>query len=258
MRETPDAAAEMAYIAEKQKIGVVGMSSGSGATFVATTLAKMLSHKDGRKVTFLEICDCAGKAGALTYDAIGFDKRFKTREFVRFYSEVKNGNNIRGRSNPDEQINWGLVTPEDAKDEIELTPIEMVRLINNVSGDLIVCDVSAQGNALDYLIDMDYVIFVIDPMPSGMIAGYPFMREVRRLEFRGKKVIWVVNKHNPGINKRDLQNFLKLKEHYKIPLMPAEHFYNAQYNCRIPYEVAGIRDGVKEAMEKIIKRELEL
>ncbi|MCL1808969.1 MAG: hypothetical protein FWG42_04265 [Clostridiales bacterium] len=258
MRETPDAAAEMAYIAEKQKIGVVGMSSGAGATFVATTLAKMLSHKDNRKVTFLEICGSTGKAGALTYDAIGFDKRFKTREFVRFYSEVKKGNNIRGRSNPDEQINWGLITPEDVKDEIELSPLEMMRLVNNISGDLIVCDMAAGGNAEDYLIDMDYVIFVIDPMPSGMIAGYPFLREVRRLEFRGKKVIWVLNKSNTGINKRDLQNFLKLKEHYKLPLMPAEHFYSAQYNCRIPYEMIDIRNEVKETMEKIIKKELEL
>lgn len=251
MRETQDG--KPAYIIEKQKIGVTGMSRGAGVTFVATSLAKALSSLEERRVTVLETRDCLSMTKALIYDSIGIDKRFKTREFVRFYDEVRQGAGVRGKSNPDEKINWGLVTPEDVRDGIELTPIEMIRLINNISGDFIICDISDCKNAADYLIDMDTVIFVIDPSPSCMIAGYPFMREVKRMEFKGKKIIWLINKYNSGINKRDLLNFLKIKEYYKIPFIAADNFYSAEYNCKIPCETPGARDGVGEVMERIVK-----
>jgi Flp pilus assembly CpaE family ATPase len=256
MRETIEE--NYTCVIEKQKIGVVGMSRGAGATLVATSLAKLLSYRDDRKVTLLEVCDNVCNKRSLLYDAIGFDKRFKTREFARLYSEIKQGGNVRGKTNPDDRINWGLITPEDIEDGIQLTPIEAVRLINNISGDLIICDISECANIEDYLIDMDVVVFVIDPMPSAMIRGYPFLKEVKRFEHRGKKVIWVVNKYNAGIHKRDMQNFLKLKECYKIPFIDAEHFYGAEYNCKIPYEMTGIRDGVREPIEKIIAKELVL
>ena len=243
---------------EKQKIGVVGMSRGAGATMIATSIAKALSCLEGRKVTFLEICDSPCEKRALLYDAIGCDKRFKTREFVRFYSEIRHGGNIRGKSNPDDRINWGLMTPEDVKDGTEATPLEIIRLINNISGDLIVCDISGCKNPEDYLADMDFVLFVIDPMPSAMLTGYRFMQEVKRLEYKGKRVIWLVNKHNSGINKREMQVFLKLKGHYKIPFIAADSFYGAEYNCRIPFDMADVRKEIKDPIEKIIRKELAL
>jgi len=190
---------------------------------------------------------------SFVYDAIGVDKRFKTREFVRFYNEVKHGKSIKVQANFDEKVNWALITPEDIKEKIELVPIEIVRLINNVMGDVIVCDISECSSKEDYLLDMDAVVFVIDPMPNAMISGYPFMREVKRLEHNGKKVIWVVNKFNAGINKRDMQNFLKLKEYYKIPAIESSDFYNAQYNCKLPYEMLDIREHTKSTIEQIVK-----
>jgi len=244
------------YVVEKQKIGVVGMSRNAGTSFVATSLAKVLSYRDERKVTLLEVSDLALNKRSFLYDSIGFDKRFKARDFVRFYNEIKSGGNIRGRTNHDDKINWGLITPEDIKDGIEMTPIEMIRLINNISGDVIICDLSECKNTEDYLLDMDFVVFVIDPIPSAMITGYPLMREVKRMAHKGKKVVWLVNKFNGGINKRDMQSFLKLKETHKIPLINAEHFYGAEYNCKIPYEMPEIRDKTRETIEMIIRKEL--
>jgi len=242
---------KLVRVIEKQKIGVVGMSECAGVTLTATSIAKALSRLEDRNVTFLEVGGLRGKR-SLIYDAAGMDKRFKTREFTRFYRDIKNGENIRGKSNPDEGVNWCLITPEDVKDEIELTPIENVRLINNISGDIIVCDISNCDNSADYLLDMDTAVFVIDPMPSRMISGYPFMREVKRIEYKGKKVIWVINKYNPGINKRELRDFLKLKEYYKIPFIAAENFYSAEYNCKIPYENKDIRVGLEEFISGIV------
>lgn len=259
---------------EKQKIGVVGMNGGVGTSFVATSLAKMLSS-DGirnnrivekvknagsgantRNVTYLEVCDRIHNKKSFIYDSIGFDKRFKTREFTRFYSDITKGKNIKGKVNSDEKINWALITPEDIKDEISLKPIEMIRLVNNIFGDVIVCDITECKNAEDYLLDMDVIIFVIDPIPSGMIAGYPFLREVKRMEYNGKKVVWLVNKYNLGINKRDMQNFLKLKEYYKIPAMDISSFYSAEYNCKLPYETPDIKEKTIETFEKILSKEL--
>ena len=256
MREPQDE--KYSCVVEKLKIGVIGMSRGSGVTFTATSLAKVLSSTENRKVTLLEICDCFFNKKALLYDSIGIDKRFKTREFTRFYSEIRHGESIRGKNNSDERINWGLISPEDIKEKAALSPIEIVRLINNIQGDLIVCDISECENSEDYLLDMDYVVVVIDPMPSRMIAGYPFIREVKRLEYKGKKVVWLINKFNPGINKRELLNFLKIKEHYKLPFIAAEHFYSAEFNCKTPYEIKGVHDEVKDVMEKIVKNELGL
>ena len=245
-------------VIEKQKIGVMGMSRCAGATLVATSLARMLSSVESRKVTFLEICDLFEGKDALLYDAIGIEKRFRTREFTGFYSDVKHGESIRGKSNSDEGINWGLITPEDVKEAQNPSPIEIVRLINNIHGDLIICDISSCKNSVDYLLDMDVVIFVIDPLPSHMIAGYPLLREVKRLEYKGKKTVWLINKFNSGVNKRDYLNFLKLKKFYKIPSIPAENFYSAEFNCKIPYEVRDIQDGVKAVLEKIIKNEMDI
>ena len=252
IRETTEP--EPLYIVQKQKIGVVGMSRGAGATLIATALAKVFSCNDDRKVTFLEVCCNAFNKSPLVYDSIGIDRRFRAREFVRFYQEIKQGGSIRGKSNPDDRINWGLITPDDVKEEIRLTPIEAVRLINNIPGDLVICDVSECDNAEDYLIDMDCIVFVVDPMPSRMIAGYQFMREVKRLEHKGQKVIWLVNKYNPGINKRDMQDFLKLKEYYKVPFISENSFYSAEYNCKIPYDLADVRQAMKETLEIIIKK----
>ena len=245
-------------VAEKQKIGVVGMCRGAGSTFVAVSLAKILSGIEDRKVTLLEVCDNISAAKPLIYDSIGVEKRFKTREFTRYYREIKEGGSIRKNSNPDDRINWGLITPDDKKDGIELTPLDIVRLINNIQGDIIICDIAECKNTGDYLLDMDFVIFVIDPMPALMIAGYPFMREVKRLEYRGKKVIWLINKYNQGINKRDMSSFLKLKERYKIPFIPVDFFYSAEYNCKIPYDVKDIREASRDIFESIIKKELSL
>ena len=247
---------KFSYMAEKRKVGVAGMSRGAGVSFVATSLAKLLSTAEAGKVTFLEVCDNIPGKKSFVYDSAGFDKRFKTREFVRFYNEIKNGSNIRGKSNGDDKINWALITPEDIKDGVETTPMEMIRLINNVSGDTIICDIAECKNAGDYLLDMDVVIFVIDPIPSAMIAGYPFMKEVKRLEYNGKKTVWLINKYNNGINKRDMQSFLKRKENHKIPAMDIDDFYSAEYNCKIPYETAEIRSKTREIFEKIITKEL--
>ena len=249
---------EPLYIVEKQKIGVVGMSGGAGATFISTSLAKALSCRKDRKATLLEVSNCAFKKRPLLYDSLGFDKRFRTRGFTRYYYEIRQDRGVRGKSNPEDRINWGLITPDDVRDEIELTPIETVRLINNIPGDLIICDISDCGNAENYLPDMDHVVFVIDPMPSHMIAGYPLMREIKRLEHKGKNVVWIVNKYNSGINKRELHDFLKLKEYYKIPFISESNFYGAEYNCKIPYDMVDIRNGMKEALEKIIRKMPEL
>ena len=245
-------------IKEKQKIGVVGMNRGVGTSFVATSLARFLSETNAMRVTFLEVCDRLSEKKSFVYDSIGIDKRFKTREFVCFYHEVKTGCNVKGKTNYDEMINWALITPEDINGEIELTPIEMVRLLNNVSGDVIICDISECKNAVDYLLDMDGIVFVIDPSPTSMISGYPLLKEIKRMEHNGKKVAWVVNKFNAGINKRDMQNFLKIKEFYKIPAMNCEDFYSAEYNCKLPYEMQSIRNQSSEIFEKILLKNFEM
>jgi len=258
---------ESTCILEKVKIGVVGMAPGVGTTFVATSLALRLSEKQECSIGFLEL---TGKnhAEPLIYDSLGIDKRFAGREFADFYTRIKNKENVKGLFNIDERINWALLTPEEAKtDAMDLTTIEKVRLINNISAHILICDIdcriatrSTKYNSTsagreemeDLLAELDIVIFVIDPMPSKMICGYELLAMIKGFEHRGAKIIWVVNKYNEGINKRELSSVLKLKYNIKLPLISNEAFYTAEYNCMIPYSTKVVREKAEDGIEKIV------
>jgi len=238
-------------VAEKQKIGVTGMSRGAGTSFAAITLAKALSLDKTKRVTYLEICGANFSNKPLIYDVLGMDKRFEGREFIRFYEEIKQGREIRRRRNLDERINWALMAPEDLKKAVKLAPLEIVRLVSNISGDIIVCDIGDCDQKEEFLKDMDAILFVIDPMPSMLLAGFSSLQDAKRLEYRGKNVVWVLNKMNAGVNKRELQDFIKVKNTIQFPYIEPEKRYAAEYNCKIPYELREIKAQLLEPMKKI-------
>ena len=82
-------------VKERIKIGVVGCSSGAGASFVATSLAYYIAQYTERKAAYVQIED--GKHDV--YDALGMDKRFIGREFVDFYALLAEGKKIKSEEN---------------------------------------------------------------------------------------------------------------------------------------------------------------
>ena len=258
---------------EKLKIGVIGVGHGSGCTFVGTSLAVLLSSDKKRCVGYAQIGGCTNSG---IYDALGMDKRFAGREFIDFYSLLDKGLNIRGKVNIDEKINWAIVPPkikindDDTKRVREnVKTIKYLKLINNLYCDTIICDFMEmhddEMNIARFCIgddrlsieriyeDMDVIICVIDPMPSKLLSYNNIISKVKALQLGGYRVIWIINKMNYGINKRELKEYLRIREHYEIPLMEGALFYRAEYNCRIPFNSQEIREKTKVEFDEIIK-----
>ncbi len=243
-------------VAEKIKVGVAGMCQGAGASVIGTTLAKIASKNIKGRVKFLEIAE-PGRHKPMLFDSLGMDKRFAGRDFFEFYSAVSEGRPIRGKANIDEGISWALITHNDLKKFINLTKEEKIHLINNTSCDMLVCDIncntsdSSVADQWESLVDeMDVLIFVIDPMPSRLLAGYSLFSRARALEEKGKKIIWIINKYNDGINKKECLAYLRIKTYGVIPLIQQEKFYTSEYNCRLPYHLKELNLPLAELAKK--------
>lgn len=243
-------------IRERIKIGVAGMCQGVGTTVTGTTLAKIASKNIKGRVMFLEITEPKWHM-PMVFDSLGMDKRFAGRDFFDFYSAVSDGTPIRGKSNIDESISWALVTHQNLRNSISLTKQQKIHLINNSSYDILVCDIDC-GTSDSFGIDqwealadeMDVLVFVIDPMPSRLLAGFSLLNRARALEEKGKKVLWVVNKYNDGINKKECLEYLRIRHYVKIPLIPQEKFYTSEYNCRLPYHLKELSTPLAEMAKK--------
>jgi len=189
---------------------------------------------------------------SLIYDSIGIEKRFSNREFASFYTLVKKRKYIRGIKNMDAGVNWALMTSYESKTGSALTALEEARLINNIYGDVIICDMGSEIK-ISRLDEMDKIICVVDPMPSRLVGSRTVYQKLKEEEHKGKEIIWIINKANGGINKKCFREYMKIKKPITIPLIRPEHFYTAEYNCRIPFEQREIKSKVRPQFEEIVK-----
>ncbi len=245
---------------ERTKIGVVPLCQGAGATLVATSMGKLLSGNKKLKVSFVEIAKEKEMGSKYTYDSLGIDKRFTGRNYIDLFQLQLMGEATRGITNIDDGINWILHKPKNKHTVPDpdkgLNPqrtLDNLRMINNAAGDILICDFEIHIQMMELLADMDVLVVVIDPMPSSLLAGFQMLTYCKSLEEKGHRVFWVVNKDNGGINKRELHQFLKLKELYYIPLIKGEELFSAEYNCMLPVSSRQIRIALEDPMNKIIK-----
>lgn len=243
---------EYCMVNNRFKIGVVGMGVAAGTSFIATAIAKELSRDKEKHVAYVEI-NCNNEKTFL-YDSLGMDKRFAGRSYYDFYTEIAEGKNISGFMNLDEHINWALTVPQNTNETQQkpLEIIELCRLINNIAGDSVVCDISQSVGFEQILMEMAVIVFVIDPLPSKLIKSYEEFCYIKKCQLLGQKIIWVVNKYNDGINKREFYDFMKLKHFIKLPIVPQEEIYLAEYNCRIPYSSKPVNTMINEPVRQIL------
>jgi len=245
---------DVLQITEKIKIGVTSIGRGSGATFISTSLAKTLAGQKKKAVAFAELRRGSGR-GFLTYDSLGMDRRFLSGDFLSFYSFVKERRYIRGCRNMDGGINWALMTPEENAEKLALSPLEEARLINNIYGDIVICDMG-DDICRSRLDEMDIIICVVDPMPSKLIGSRRIYQKLKEEELKGRGLIWVVNKYNGGVNRKHFKDYVRIKDPVVIPLMRPEYFYSAEYNCRLPCEQKEIKEKIRRPMEEIAQKHI--
>lgn len=233
------------------RIGVIPGSRGAGATLISLGLAQLLTWQDQRgrdRITYLELRGNA--VGPSTYDWVGIEKRFAGRNFFDFFSMAKNQEPFRQKLNLDEGISWILPLPEDWSSDFA----QRARLIRRAPGSILLCDFSIFPEVGEHLADMDVLILVMDPAPSGLLASLPILREVRRMEEAGMPVIRVLNRWNEGIEKREVLRFLQDKDPLMVPVIPYEAICRCQFNCQLPLKDPTISNLMKLPMEKIIHR----
>ncbi|MBR0598931.1 hypothetical protein [Sinanaerobacter chloroacetimidivorans] len=235
---------ETATPLDKIKVGIVGISHGAGVSFLTACLAKYLANTREFHPAVVEL------GNGCIFDSAGMDKRFAGREYFYFFKALREGRSIRGKRNMEEGINWVLKSP--AEMDITLDTDQKLRLINQASGNLILCDCSQYEKGNQRLLShMDQIIAVIDPLPSRMLEGYHRLCELKSVESRCQNVIYIINKYNRGINRREMMDFLRLRRPIFLPMVAAENIYTAEYICKIPYSIQEVRNQLHEPMKEI-------
>lgn len=229
---------------DKLKIGILGISAGAGTGFLTGCLARYLANTGKHSPAVAEL------GNSSLFDSYGMDKRFAGRTYFYFYQALNENKKIRGMRNLDEGINWILKSPSERG--INLSFEKKLRLVNNAFGDVILCDFSGDA-ALDYelLQSMDRVISVIDPMPSKMLEGHQNLCKLKLLETERGDMIYVINKMNHGVNRRQMLQFLNLRKCIFLPLINPESIYTAEYNCKIPYTISEVKKALQIPLSEI-------
>lgn len=230
---------------EKLRIGIVGISANAGASFLAGCMARYLANTGKHSPAVVEL------GSGSFYDAYGMDKRFAGRAFFHFYKALEENKSIRGVRNMDEGINWIVRSPGEWS--IRLSFEQKLRLVNHAKGDVIFCDLSGEGDlSSELLLSMDQIVAVVDPLPSGMLEGYGRLCSLKALETGGREIVYVINKFNRGVNKRQMLDFLNVKKPVMIPLINPESIYTAEYNCKIPYALSEAREILRKPLSEIV------
>lgn len=239
--------------AERYRIGVTGLGQGVGTTFVATALA-FYFRDQGRQVSYAECLNPAA-CQSLLYDQVAMDKRFAHRNFEAVYQCLTEDGPIRRRQNKEAGILWRLPTPEDCKEKRALTQMQKARFIAAASEEVCIFDMEADYSWDDYLMDMDVIFVVADPLPSRLIRGRDRYRTLKKMELAGCRVIWIVNKSNGGIDKKQVKHYLKADRLFWLEAVESSLVYEDEYLCRFHWENAEIQRRMMEIFTKVSRKD---
>ena len=234
---------------KKTLIGVTGIGSGAGATFIASSLAIIIGDLVGGAAYIYEGEDCEHcNLGAYrAFEQLSLGSIFDKRKMFDLFYMVKRGLSIEGRANLYHKVNWVVPVPEEnRKPELKYVSHSYINYSDvktlpyeSIGGKFIIIDTPAE------LSEMDKILCIIDPLPSKVKEGIKIFDKLKKLQESGsdKKILWIINKNNEFVNQRQLEKFLGTKADYVLDMIPQEEFYRAEYNCTMPALLRGINRG---------------
>ena len=235
--------------AEQYRIGVTGLGQGTGTTLVATALA-FYFRDQGRQVSYTECLD-PSRCSSLLYDQVAMDKRFAHRTFDDTYGHLTEGRPLRRNQNKEAGVLWRLPVPDNCRDQLSLGPQQKARLIGTGREEVCIFDLEADYSWDDYLMDMDAIFVIVDPLPSKLIRSRKRYRVLKKMELAGCKVIWIVNKMNDGVDKKQVKNYLKSDYILWLEAFDSRIIYEDEYFCRFHWENAEIQRKMMEIFTKV-------
>ncbi len=238
--------------AEQYRIGVTGLGQGVGATFVATALA-FYFRDQGRQVSYTE---CVNPASCMTllYDQVAMDKRFAHRGFEDIYRHLADEEPFRRNQNKEEGIIWRLATPDNCKDGLHLQDKQKARLVAAAREEVCIFDLEADYSWDEYLMDMDVIFVVADPLPSKLLRSRARYRSLKKLELAGCQVVWIVNRMNEGVDRKQVKNYLKAEKLLWMEAFDAASIYENEYLCRFHCQNTEIQKKMLEIFTKVSRK----
>lgn len=186
----------------------MGSCSGSGSTFIATSLAFVAGqHREG--ITYLEGGGHDGEHSLPFYE-LSLDKHISPRRFVDFFKEKEEGRLTNNRVNLYRNVNW----------VVRITNSTAIITPGEVAGEYIVWDKPSE------LRNSDLIICVVDSLPCRVIAGKKIVDICR--ENYADKTLWLFNRTDTQREAKDAEKFLKVKGDFYVPAQPWEDFRKAQ------------------------------
>ena len=234
---------------EQINIGVTGLGRSVGTTFVASSLAFYFASM-GNSLTFVQ-CLNPASCDSLFYDKAAMDQRFINREFIDVYRLIYENRAARGVKNIEEGINWILPTPWVRDNEITLDDSQRSRLIHSVRGDVCIYDMEPGKSWDGYLLDMDRIVVVADPLPSRLISAAGRFRMLKQLELSGIRTDWIINRSNSGVDRRQIYRYMKNKNLLWLPDFDSSLIYADEFSCRFSWEDNEIRCKMMEIFTKV-------
>lgn len=235
--------------AEQYRIGVTGLGQGVGTTFVATALA-FYFREQGRQVSYTE-CLNPATASTLLYDQVAMEKRFAHRHFDDTYGHLTEEGPIQRNQNKEAGIFWRIASPDNCEEKVTLNQRQKARLISAAREEVCIFDMEADYSWDDYLMDMDVIFVVADPLPSKLIRSRGRYRTLKKMELAGCRVIWIVNKISDGVDRKQVKNYLKADDLYWIEAFDTEKIYADEYLCRFHWENTEIQRRILEIFTKL-------
>ena len=250
IRESQGAlASQMGSPIDKLNIAVTGLGQNVGTTFVASSLAFYFAEKE-KNLTFTQ-CLTPSCSGGLLYDAAAMDQRFCNRAFADVYRLIKEGKSLKETRNIECGVNWRIPTPWDCENKVDLDVVERARLIQSARGRICIYDMEMGDSWDKYLLDMDMILVVVDPLPSKLIRSSSRFKQLKQMEMAGAKMRWLVNRINGGVSRRQVSGYLKSKDLIYIEEFPIESIYGDEYFCRFHWQNQEIKCKLMDVFTKV-------
>ncbi|HZK02266.1 MAG TPA: hypothetical protein VFC96_05315, partial [Anaerovoracaceae bacterium] len=80
--------------------------------------------------------------------------------------------------------------------------------------------------------------------------GYDFLCSLRSSKL---PIIYVVNKMNGGVSRKELLEYLRLKKLHFIPMVGSETIYGAEYSCRFVYDLESGKNRFGISLHDVVK-----
>lgn len=207
----------------KVKIGVIGAGQGVGATFIAMALAKTVGET--KSVTYLEEGSISRGKTPSAYDYLIIDKGFRSKKLWSNKDILKGS--FYCRSNLYKGVNWMIKTPGDLNPKGKGKTIGNFFDYSKIPGEFIVID------SPEMLNHMDYLIIVVDPMPSKLSAITESFSKLHLLKGSiHPKVIWLMNKVNPFVDVEWVSKYLDVDFDYSVNLFDEKKLYESEYRLK--------------------------